>query len=518
MRRVLLAAGVIGLALAAILVTRNGGTKRPSPPAPLLASATVHRELAGSPLPQSFLGLSQEYTLALPQVGPPESSTNPVLVALYDNLARFGSGVPTFRVGGGTTDTTWFGSSSRRAPRGATYRLTDRWLAGVGRFLKRTGAPAILGLNLAADDRRVATDWARRAQAALSARPPLRFELGNEPDTYGTLPVPGASGPGAPTIRPKGYGLQEYLPEAARFVRALRRLHPSPLLAGPAFACKLDCTTALPRVLRSRKLRFDLATVHRYPLTACRGGKVRPTIASLLATDTNRGPLHELATLAASAKRAGVRLRVTETNSVSCGGAEGVSNVFAAALWGADWIFGLQVAGIAGADFHGSSPLYAPFQTRLFHGTYLGVVKPLYYGMLLFAEATAHRSRPVFVQGAPVGPATPPNLKLWAFEDRTDGVVRVALINKELSRGGTVRISVPGAAGRATVKRLLAPGPDAKQGITWGGQGFAVPTPDGRLTGRLVLERVRRDGASTFAIRMPEASAALLTVPVDRKG
>jgi Glycosyl hydrolase family 79 C-terminal beta domain len=477
-----------------------------------LAGVAVDRDAVGPRIPESFLGFSQEYPIVLAQVGSPERGTNPVLVALYRNLARFGSGMPALRVGGATTDATWYDPSRGPRPSGISYTVTSRWLDGVRGFLGVTHAPAIIGVNLGLNRTKVATDWARAVSAGLPSRPPVVFELGNEPDAYDINPA--GLTPGAPTIRPKPYGVSAYVRDANRFTRALRRLSPPPLIAGPALACRRDCTLELPEILASGGPGFALATVHRYPLTACPDGATPATIPSLLSPRASRQSLRVIRLLAQEATRARVPLRVTETNSVACGGRAGVSNVFASALWGADWLFGLQAAGATGADVHSGSPLYAPFVTRPLGGQYVASIKPLYYGMLLFAEATAHRSAPLRAGVTAGEGGRRANVKAWAFYDAQQHVVRVAVINKALAARGTVRVRVPGATGAGAVKRLLAPGPAAPAGITWGGQHFAFPTRDGRLIGPRRIERVARSGSGDFTFRLPAASAALLTVPV----
>jgi hypothetical protein len=363
-KRGILATGAAAILVATVIVVGTAGDGRHGvkPPAPgSLAGIAVDPAVQGPRLPESFLGFSQEYTLILADVGPPEAGTNPVLLGLYSNLARFGSGMPAVRIGGATTDTTWYDPSRGPRPRGIAYTVTPRWLQGVGAFLKRTRAPAILGLNLGAGEAKIATDWARAARASLPSRPPPVFELGNEPDAYDISAVPGAPGE---TLRPAPYGPTAYLREATRFTRALGRLSPPPLLAGPALACRRDCVQELPRILARGGPKFALATVHRYPLLACPGVGQRPTVAALLAQRGMRRAVGLMRSLVDVARQAGVPLRVTETNSVACGGLAGVSNVFASALWSADWLFGLQATGVSGADHHGSSPLYAPFRPR----------------------------------------------------------------------------------------------------------------------------------------------------------
>ena len=55
----------------------------------------------------------------------------------------------------------------------------------------------------------------------------------------------------------------------------------------------------------------------------------------------------------------------------------------------------------------------------------------------------------------------------------------------------------------------------ATSGITFGGRGYGDATPDGKLRGNAVSERVARRGGA-FRIDVPPASAALVTVAAGR--
>jgi hypothetical protein len=206
---------------------------------------------------------------------------------------------------------------------------------------------------------------------------------------------------------------------------------------------------------------------------------------------------------------------MTESNSVACGGDPGSSDTFAASLWSTDWLFMMAAAGLDGVDFHSTSPFYQPFSFgRNPDGTRFAFVRPIYYGMLLFAEATAHRSR-LLRTTYPYPYQRGYNIHTWGTWDAVDRVVRVAVINKS-GRAQPVRLKVRGAHQRGTLKRLSAPNLRATSGITWGGRAFGVPT-DGTLTGRERLSRVDRSGRRTFRISMPRYGIALFSVRVGRR-
>ena len=85
------------------------------------------------------------------------------------------------------------------------------------------------------------------------------------------------------------------------------------------------------------------------------------------------------------------------------------------------------------------------------------------------------------------------------------------MINKARRRRARLVLKVPGAGGRAKLQRLRGPSIIATDGVTFGGRGYGVATPDGRLRGKARSEHTGRRNGS-FRIDMPPASAALVTI------
>jgi len=113
--------------------------------------------------------------------------------------------------------------------------------------------------------------------------------------------------------------------------------------------------------------------------------------------------------------------RIAETNSVYAGGRPRVSDTLGAALWGAELMFQIAAAGGAGVNFHaGEDKVYTPIS----HGRGGGLTaRPLYYGMLMFAQ-TPGDLVPARLDS---GGAT-----LAAYAVRAaDGGLRLAVINKD---------------------------------------------------------------------------------------
>src|SRR5262249_17873223 len=126
---------------------------------------------------------------------------------------------------------------------------------------------------------------------------------------------------------------------------------------------------------------------------------------------------------------------------------------------------------------------------------------PLYYGMLMFAQAARGALVPVRVEAAP------PGLSVFAVRG-ADETLRVCLINKDIR--GSVRAGlVPRRrfAG-ASVLRLAGPAIDATVGITLAG---ASIDDAGRWTSRHD-ERVEERGDGGLFVDVPAASAALVTL------
>ena len=89
-------------------------------------------------------------------------------------------------------------------------------------------------------------------------------------------------------------------------------------------------------------------------------------------------------------RRAGLPFRLTEVNSVTCGGVTGVSNTFATALWAPDTLFELLRAGVDGVNVHvRTDAINAAFA---FKRDEL-VARPLLYGLIDVPPCAGHRSQ-----------------------------------------------------------------------------------------------------------------------------
>jgi hypothetical protein len=254
-----------------------------------------------------------------------------------------------------------------------------------------------------------------------------------------------------------------------------------------------------------------LVTFHRYPLTcfARPGSTQYATIANLLSDRSSHGLAQDLASLVAKAHAQGLPFRVDELNSVACAGKRGVSDTFASALWALDSLFELARAGVDGVNIHTlPGARYQPFAVFHAGGRWVAIVRPEYYGLLMFARAAPLGSRLLPINAMAGSP-----VKIWATLG-PDERVRFVLINKSAS-SSQVLLRVPGFAGAATVEQLVAPSLAATSGVTLGGQSFGQVTPTGTLSGP-PMATVLHPVFGLYAVSVPAATATMLTLgPVD---
>jgi hypothetical protein len=116
-------------------------------------------------IPPGFLGLSLEYWAVPDYAGPNPRRVNPVCLRLIRNLT--GGSAQVLRIGGVTSDNTWWPTKGVPKPAGVVFGLTRRWIRTIGAVAARLDARLILGINFEADSRRVAATEARALVAGV---------------------------------------------------------------------------------------------------------------------------------------------------------------------------------------------------------------------------------------------------------------------------------------------------------------------------------------------------------------
>lgn len=485
------------LVLSAALSVSGGVPGAPSKPLPRPTELTIGGPVTGRAIAPGFLGLSLEYTAVPAYAGSNPRAIDGVFVQLIRNLA--GGSAPVLRIGGNTTDTTWWPVRRMATPPGVIFTLTHRWLGVTRALAARLGARLILGINLEADSPSVAGVEARALLAGIGRKRVEALELGNEPELYDVFTWGRSGALGRPR---KSYTFAAFNRDFTRIARAL----PNVPLAGPAQGAP-SWVRRLGRFL-SKHSRVSIATVHRYPLQLCYVQPSKPnypTIANLLAPYSARDQALSIAKAVRVAHAHGVPFRVDEMNTISCGSVPAVSESFASALWAVNALFQMARVGVDGVNIHGFPGFDSLFSFERVHRRWRGVVEPEYYGLEMFAQAAPGGSRLLRVS-----PTRSPQLKVWATRTQ-DRTIRVVVIN-DGATGQEVAVHPAGLRKTGTLERLEAPSITAGQGVTLGGQSFGASTATGLLAGRRRTTTVaRKAGGYEFAV--PGGSAAMLTLP-----
>ena len=487
--------------------------QRLKPVSAVVSVAPGAARAGGIHIPRSYLGLSTEYW-ALPAW----SGQMPLLERAMSLVRVPGDGPLVLRVGGDSADHTFWdpdaGAGGTRLPPWA-FSLAPRWLGQARTLVQRLGVRLILDLNLITDTPGAAAQWAGAARSALPPHSIDAFEVGNEPDIYshadwlaitagrgldGRLVgrnLGGAALPAALTAR-------DYVRDFRADAAALDAVAPQVVVAGPALANPLHHGRWVKTLIDGAHRTLGLVTIHRYPYTGCPGRRATrayATIGRVLSPAASTGMAAALRPLVDDAHDAGLPLRLTELNSVNCGGRPGVSDAFATALWAPDALFSLLRAGVDGVNLHvRSDAVNAAFAL----GPAGLQARPLLYGLILFARTLGPDGRLVTVRSRLSRPA---NVTAWAVRVGRDGL-HVLLINKS-RRFERASLRLP-ASGPAEVQRLLAPSAAARSGVTLDGRALGA---DGRWQGLLERQTVALSG-SAYTVTVRRMSAALITVRV----
>ena len=427
MRRWLGAGAVLAAAIVVLIIAAAGAGTPDRGHAPRAPTATVTAEpspvrsagrgptvrihaggASGAPVRPGFLGFSFEFQAVRRYTGSDPAAINPVLVQLIRNLTPGQS--PVIRIGGDSTDVSWVPTPGVRAPSYVSYRLSPSWLATTAALARLLGARMTMGINLAANEPALAGAEARAFVRSLGTRTLAALEIGNEPNVYSKIQILHTL-LGAPLYaRPRDYGYpafrREYFSEAAA-------LPPVPAW-GPALAVGPrpqpgSWINTIPDFLR-RSPGLTTMSVHRYPLRNCfvpPSSPQYPSVPHLLSPYATAGLAAGLRPWIARAHAQHRALRVDELNSVACRGKAGVSDVFASALWVTDALFSLVRARADGVNLHTlPNSAYELFTFARRGRVWRASVKPVYYGLELFAQAAPAGARLLPVTGAARTPAS----------------------------------------------------------------------------------------------------------------
>ncbi len=452
---------------------------------------TLRPDKPGKIIPKSFTGFSYETA----QLHYPNffSAANTQLAGFYRRLGPSG----VLRIGGNTSAfSVWTpkpGSGNgarslrdevagpdtgeRAAPRRAVTPLAIRNLRG---FADATGWRLIYGLNLGGGSPQTAADEAEYVAKTMGKKL-IAFQLCNEPDLFSRN-----------GLRNPDYDFRQFAAEWQLFFDAVRGRVPGARFAGPDTAFNNEWLVPFAQRFKNN-VRF--LSQHYY----AEGPPDDPsmTIERLLSPDPKLQ--EEFDGMARTHRDTGLPFRMAETNSCWGGGKATVSDTFASALWGADLIYQLAAAGGTGINFHGGGyGWYTPVAGTPASGF---LARPLYYGMLLFAQAG-----PGTLVAADLDDATAaPLLNAYGLKS-ANGAMKAAIFNKHADRDVALTIDSGTRATFASVLRLSAPRLNDTADTTFGG----APVGASGAWSPAISEKMKaRNG--TVTLTMPKASGALVT-------
>jgi len=463
---------------------------------PAIAQETPHlrivlrREMPGSAIAPDFTGLSYESAvLSDPAFFAPD---NAELIGFFRQLGAAG----VLRIGGNTSEySVWTPSGGDYAeaiePHGpdlgeapAKKRpVTPRAIQNLRGFVDATGWSVIYNLNLGtADPDTVAEEAAFVAQ---TLGPKLTaFQLGNEPDLFSRN-----------GLRSRGYDFADYAAEWRFFAGAVRARVPDARFAGPDAAGNHQWLEDFAWQFRDQ---LGLLSHHYYA-----GGP--PSSSSVTAENLLQSIDPQTDWLAQMIERVraiapSVPIRMTEMNSCYGGGKPGVSDTFASALWGAEMMYRLAAAGAAGVNFHGGGfGTYSPIVGTRATGF---TARPLYHGMLMFAQTGPGRLVPIQIDDVRKAPL------VSVYGVKSDGgAVKAVLFNKSESGDAIVTLAPGVDAEIAHLAHLTAPRLASTDDVTFAGASVGA---GGAWTPSSTQIIRSEDGA--FAFTLPGPGAVLCSV------
>jgi hypothetical protein len=453
------------------------------PPQPTVSDTvrvvvTADSDVPGPPISPDFLGISFEMTNVLADADGRHyfDPSNAALLRVFEAL-----GIRRLRLGGFTADRPDVGLP--------TVGDVDTLFA----FAERAGVKVIYTLRLggthhASTDAPIVDRIVNRHGKQL-----LCLAIGNEPN-----------------LRIGSY--EEYLALWRSSYDFLTAVAPSARYCGPGATRAQSAWATRFAADLGPSGKISLITQHLYPgrggntAATPAGGRARLLSADLL--DTYRS-LYE--SLAPAVRKNGLEYILEETNSFSQGGARGVSDVAASALWALDYMHWWAAHDARGVIFHtGYTRRVAPASAYPGYAIYTPtpdgfVVRPLGYALKAFDLGSHGRHVATRVRHD-----SPLNLTAYSVID-IDGALYVTIINKEHGRGAhpasvILRTTEPYEEGDVITLKTLPKGAASSRDLTLGDAEIGL---DGAWNGAWApLSRPSGDGP--FRFNVPAASAIVV--------
>lgn len=471
-------------------------------------------EANGPHIPEDFVGLSYE----VQQLHDPSffSPQNTGLIEQFKALSANG----VLRLGGNTSEFGWFQPTPESPepehphtrevvgePKAQYYSVPAEAVRNLAAFLEKTGWTCLYGIGMGTNTPERAAEEAAYVHKTLGSRLQY-FQIGNEVDLFGHH------------LRdPKTWNADTYLKEWLTLARAIVARVPDAKFGMPDVASNVSWLTDIADQWSSVPNPPDVTRLTHHHYFGGPATNPNVNIPNLMKPATMAKVQHTADVATAAAKKMHVRVRMTEGNTCYRGGKPGVSDVFAAALWSADYSLLLASNDYSGINLHGGTgksvansvggslpgdgllkdqgatpeqiashphPFYTPIAT--FGDKY--EIEPVGYG-LKFAGSFCGAT---FLSGDLAQQLSSAGANVTGYAVKlANGATSVILLNKDLDKDAEITLNFAGKHGKVEIETLHAPAIDSREA-------HISPAKGGHL----------KNGK--YTVKLPHASGVRVTV------
>lgn len=310
----------------------------------------IPSEATGARMPVDFVGLSYE----VQQLADATffSAKNSGLIREFKALSSTG----VLRLGGNTSEFAYWKPATdspepvhpqvREAegePKAHYYAVTVEAVRNLAEFLQATGWTCLYGIGMGTNTPARAAEEAGFVAETLGNRLQY-FQVGNEADLF------------ARHLRdPKIWSAKTYLEEWLTLAHAIAARVPSAKFGLPDVASDISWLTQIADRWPSVQAPPRVTTLSHHYYFGGPATNPEVNISNLLKPATMQRVQKTANIATAGASKIGSRVRMTEGNTCYRGGKPGVSDVFAAALWSADYSLLLASNNYSGINLHGGA-------------------------------------------------------------------------------------------------------------------------------------------------------------------
>ena len=314
------------------------------------ATLSIPPQAAGPHVPADFIGLSYEVQqLVDPGFFSPKNTglVNSLKAISPQGVLRLGGNTSEFEYWKPTPESPEPPHPQTRIvegePKPNYYPVTAESIRNLKAFLDAAGWNCIYGIGMGTNAPERAAAEAEYVAKTLGPRLQY-FQIGNEADLFGSH------------LRdPKTWSVKTYLDEWLAIARAVEKSVPGARFGMPDVATKIDWLAQIADAWPSIADKPNVTTLSHHHYFGGPATNPDVNIPNLLSAATMARVQKTADQANAAAARMGVPVRMTEGNTCYRGGKPGVSDVFAAALWSANYSLLLAANRYTGVNLHGGT-------------------------------------------------------------------------------------------------------------------------------------------------------------------